>query len=290
MRLKVWASALLLASSHCIAPNRSMAQTSDAAFDAALALISNFITRNCQRPAATGSRTEISGNAKIEAELKGLTKLLAGVGGDVGANAKRVIWDGVDQSQMAAAMPSGNDCAVKMTELLAPRLLPQRSATATEPDRVRGDTKQPDVATALYGVRRDCGQVLFWRKALHATPQGCLSVLSVGDVCRRLPQYLYCSYEAVPDSTAVYPVCHWTAKDCGTYFENVTALGKETRASPIRRVDCEQVLTQAAAKHYEAYLNAISSGQIVRRNPPSEPLMRALCSGGQPRFPAGVRK
>lgn len=235
----------------CLMPPLSQAQTQTQERETALNLINDFIAKNCQRPTLRGVGTEIEVAAKVEAELNGLTRLVAGVGGEVGANARRVSWDGVDKSQVAVAMTSGNQCSVEMTALLLPVFFPK---TPSEPDALvpePNDTTRSDSTNLRYGVRKNEGKYLLWSLGLHATIDACRSKAQALE-CRELPQYLYCYYAAYPPD-APYPVCHWTAADCQAHYELRGGYATRNAIGEIRRVGCTQVLPRRALAEVDTY-------------------------------------
>ena len=232
----------------------------------ALEIIEQFIGKVCQRPTG-GSRTTIGGNVQIDAELKGLTRLLVNVGGQIGAQAQKVSWDGVAQDQIAQAMAAGNNCSVQITALLFPRFFPE---TSPGPSSKPPAASQSKSAGPQYAARRSYG-FLQWRNGLHPTAETCVASISPSDLisrttdCRRVPERLVCSYESY-NRGALFPICYWTAEDCETDYRLITArLAKRPPdVWPIARVGCEDVERTKAVAQYEAWEYSYDVAQRLR--------------------------
>lgn len=247
MRLEISIIARFFACLCLIAPQLSAAQTYAEQIDAAITLINAFIAENCQRPTGKGGQTHISVDAKVEGKLKGLTTLVAEVGGDVGANAERTQWDGVDQSDMAEAMAAGNKCSVEMTKLVLPHFFPPRPKDLMQPGGEDDGAVQIGVTKERYGVRSGSEKFLVWEKGISATADDCLRKLSyAGGECRGVPQHLYCSYEYNPNFP-VRPLCFWMAEDCETYFGGSAM----SAPHPSYRIGCQRIPSSQALAQYE---------------------------------------
>lgn len=223
----------------------------------ALEHIQSFIARVCQRAVVSGSRTTVGGRAQIDADLKGLSRLLANVGGEVGANAERVSWDGVAQEQVVQAIESGNACGVQITELLVPLLL---SEPVSPPDDPSPSAAPEAGATGetRYGARHVYG-FLRWQNGLHPTAETCVASIvgaarsSMVSECARVPATLACSYEGRGDAP-LYPICYWSMQSCRADYDTVTErLARSDAFSDIVRVGCEQTPRRAAVERYNAW-------------------------------------
>jgi hypothetical protein len=240
-------------------------QTENERIAQAIVIIKNFVADTCQRPSVTGNRTTISGKATIEAETKGLARVLAKLGGEIGGNAERVNWEGVGQEQLAQAIESGNKCAERMTEILQPVFLP---VPAPAPASVT-NTEVPKKGQPQYASRSKYG-FLEWEIGVHAAPEACFAgirarsdwLTKIGltqavpnsSECLPVPERTTCSYEGNGRDAPLYPVCYWTSENCRSDYAAITTM--LTSVSPseqVMRVPCEEVDWTAAAKRYEAY-------------------------------------
>jgi hypothetical protein len=256
-----------------ILPVPLAAQTENERLSRAIVIIKNFVADTCQRPGVTGTRTTIAAKAAIEAETKGLARILATLGGEVGGNAERVNWDGVGQEQLAQAMESGNQCAQRMTEILQPVFLPVPAPTpAPAPAAAPAGVTNLEAAKKgqpQYASRSTYG-FLEWEIGIHATPEGCFGgvrarsdwLTQIGltqavphsSECVPVPERPACSYEGTGRDAPLYPVCYWTAENCRSDYAVITKMLTNARSSEqVIRVPCEEVDWAAAAKRHEAY-------------------------------------
>lgn len=233
-----------------VLPTSLEAQVESQRATEALRIINQHIATVCHRPNTIGNRTTVSANAKIDANIKGLIGKLVDVGGEVGANAERVNWDGVAQEQMAQAIDSGNKCSIRMTELLLPLLMP---VPVTAVDSTAGASKTTKPSQARYAVRGSYGFVR-WDSGLFPTPDACSARIGMARAsdCRRLPERLVCAYES-RDGSPLYPVCYWALQECESEYKAITEYLAQRSEVRVSRVACEETDWADAAKRYETW-------------------------------------
>lgn len=238
----------------------------------ALEHIQSFIARVCQRAEVSGSRTTVGGRAQIDADLKGLSRLLANVGGEVGANAERVSWDGVAQEQVVQAIESGNACGVQISELLVPLLLsepvtpPEEPSTSAGPESgATGETRY--AARHVYGFLR-------WQNGIHPNPEACVASIvaetrsSLVSECARVPETMACSYETRWDFP-LYPICYWSMETCLEDYDIITQrLAGGGVFGSIVRVGCEETAWRTAVERFNAWVDPPPTGGLRRLRPP----------------------
>jgi hypothetical protein len=226
----------------------------------ALQIIAEHAQKVCPPPGTTGSRTEIGGDAKIKADVAGLTRRLIDVGGEIGGRARRTTWDGVAQEQLAQVIQSGNDCRLKLYELLVPHFMPPSVPRNPETSRpyalniVYEHARQAVAFAHLYPTSIACLQ-----EASNSFLASARQIVGVGRECKQVPSRPVCWLDAGFERSPPYPHCFWSVQECESAYRHprnsasVTAVGGRARAA------CEEIAWDEALRINQTWWKAIGT-------------------------------
>jgi len=119
--------------------------------ESALRDIANTADRICGIVATSGSSQALQAKGDVRAELNGLFKRFANVGGGISGQAASTSYQGVVQSELADTLKDMRDCKLKVFELLLSKLAPD-TVPGEVPTGPEGTT--PRQAQAASSLRR----------------------------------------------------------------------------------------------------------------------------------------